>query len=130
MGIATLFTQIKAAYTADSPLSSALNALQFGEVVGSPSFPYGTYHYISATGEHTAGDALLAERLIQFNIFDKNTDWADLMDCYDKLTAVYDEANIISGGRAYKFTWEGDWPLTEDGINQISVRYRIMDHPG
>jgi hypothetical protein len=129
MGFGTLFDQIRTAFTGDGDLSGALNDLNFVDVVGSPEFPYGTYHYIAGSGRHTAGGARLAGRLIQFNLFDKGSDMSDLCDAYDKLVAVYDELNVQSGGRAYQFMWEADWVLKVDDVWQISCRYRVVDHP-
>lgn len=129
MAFATLFDQIRAAYTGDAPLLAALSDLSFVDTVGDPDFPYGTYHYITGAGEHTAGGVRLAGRLVQFNIFDNGPDMATLAADYDLLTAVYDELNVQSDGRAYKFIWENDWSFKVDDIWQISCRYRVIDHP-
>lgn len=130
MAFATLFDQIRAAYVADTPLSNALDDLNFVERAGSPVFPYGTYRYVSGAGIVTAGKAKLVDRLIQFNLFDDGPDMVTLAAAYDLLQAVYDPLLVQAGGRAYLFTWVGDWTfLGPDNIWQISCRYRVMDHP-
>lgn len=129
MGFGTLFDQIRAAYTGDAPLSAALSDMNFVDVVGDPPFPYGTYHYVSGAGKHTAGAARLADRLIQFNISDNGPDMVTAAAAYDLLTDVYDELNVQSGGRAYKFVWEADWSFKVDDVWQISCRYKVIDHP-
>lgn len=129
MAFGSLFDQIRSAFTGDGSLSAALDDLNFVMRVGAASFPYGTYHYVAGTGLMTAGGARLASRLIQFNLFDDGPDMTTIADAYDLLVGVYDELNVQTGGRAYKFTWEADWSLQVDDVWQISCRYRVIDHP-
>jgi hypothetical protein len=131
MASKTLFTQIRAAYTGDAPLLAALGGMYKTEVPKdvTPSFPYATYHYISGTGDATAAEVLLKDALIQFNIFDDDDDTETLWDANDLLVAVYNSLVVQSAGRAYQFSWQFDREFTVDGITQISVEYRVIDHP-
>jgi hypothetical protein len=129
MAFGTLFDQIRSAFTNDASLSAALSDLNFVDAVGSPAYPYGTYHYVAGSGRHTAGGERIANRLVQFNLFDDDSDMSDLAAAYDLLVAVYDELNVQSGGRAYKFTWEYDNSFKQDDIWHIVSRYRVVDHP-
>lgn len=129
MDFSPLLDDIRAAYSGDGDLSAALTDLNFVEAGGDPVFPYGTYHYITGDGMLTAGNALLARRLIQFNLFDKGGDISDLSDAYGKLYTLYNQFNVISGSRVYQFTWENDWSFKENNIWQISSRFRVIDHP-
>lgn len=129
MAFGTLFDQIRSAFTNDVSLSAALSDFNFVDAVGSPAFPYGTYHYVTGSGRHTADGARLASRLVQFNLFDDDSDMSDLSAAYDLLVAVYDELNVQSGGRAYKFTWEYDAAYKVEDVWHIVCRYRVIDHP-
>jgi hypothetical protein len=134
MAFGTLFDQIRTAYTGNAPLSAALNDLNFIDSLPGTAFPRGTYHYVSGTGDHTAGGARISGRLIQFNLFDDGPDMVTLGAAYDKLQTVYggdDNIGLLvrSGGRAYFFKFEGDWCFKEHDVFQISCRYRVVDHP-
>jgi hypothetical protein len=129
MGFGTLFNQIRTAFTGDVTLSAALTDMNFVDVVNAPAFPYGTYHYVAGSGLITANHARLADRLIQFNIFDDASDMSALASAYDALLSVYDNLVVQSGGRAYEFLWEFDESYKVDEVWHIICRYRVSDHP-
>ena len=129
MGWGTLLSQIRTAFTGDSDLSGALNALDFEEVVNTPAFPYGTYKYIAGSGQTSNGNVRLDSKLIQFSLFDKGSDAATLAAAYDKLIALYDNLNVASGGRTYQFDWEFDESYKVEGVWHIICQYRVTDHP-
>lgn len=133
MAFATLLTQIRAAYTGDTDLSAALDEMYMGGVPGgaTAAFPYATYHYISNAPSETARGTMLGDKLLQFNIFDDTEgDSITVLDCKDKLTALFDSKAIQSGGRGYKFTRNyDDGPELIEGYWQCTVQYRVLEHP-
>ena len=125
-----LFNAIRAAYVADTDLSGALDDLYLEDSKkqsATPVYPFGIYSYVAGSGIVTAGSYILKEPLIQFSLFDDDSNMATLDTAYGYLLAEFND-KIINSTRNYLFKWNSDRIYKVDNIWHHICEYRVYDH--
>ena len=88
-------------------------------------FPYVVVQLVnSKTSEFASGKAFTDDSLVQFNLFDKGPDCADLMIAYGILATTFDFAELEG---ALSCIRENTMQTYVDGVWQINVTYRIKE---
>ena len=118
--------------------ASGLNAtggipskLFFSEATEGTGFPYGTFDLISNTPGYVFSDGLNIENFrVQFDLFDDDSSAIDVLEIFERVKTLYDEATLtVTGFNNFFFRRdvtrppvrvEDTWQITVDYIVQIS----------
>jgi hypothetical protein len=124
-----LFTAIYSHFDAGGDFKTNLTGgLHHGHASQGTAFPYGTVSLVSSPTDFLLEGQTIELPLIQFSIFDQDTDATTALTLYDNLKTMFDFATIAVSGYGYvKFERVNTVDLydPEDHVWQYSVDYRV-----
>ena len=116
---------IYAKYNADAALKAAISGgLYNTKAKQNVAFPYGVFFLISDVPDWTFTEEM-ENFLIQFNLFSKTSDTAEIHTALSKLMLCYDWSSLTVTGYTHIYMKrEFTELLNYDDVFQYSVRYR------
>lgn len=121
-----LYDAIFVKYAA-SDLPNLLTKLYNTEAEANAEFPYAVVQLVSGvTADFASGEHFSENWLVQFNLFERGTNMAELLVAFAALIATFDSATLaISGYTFLSCRREGVLQTKDEGVWQINVSYRI-----
>lgn len=124
-----LFNGIYAIYNAGGDFATNTTGLYLFEAPQGTAYPYATYKLVSGSVEHFFDGLEVEEPLVQFDIYDEDTDSSTIGGIYDDLKTMFDDALIsVTGYGRVLFSRTSHTVLRhpEDNIWQYSADYEVI----